>query len=366
MGDWLHMHNHQESELGLSVRDKCIYRQSCGEWSQFSQLNLGRLRFSTTPRIVQQPHRFSHRIQVTQRTHYQEVAAKVNIVCRTNEGPTHIHNYTSGIGLSFLALPRHIHRLTGAIPALPTPPPFDLDESVDLIIATDGSVIFGVGYHGWVLETKEETLILRGGGHNDGIQSLMTSCRSELGGLVAGLTVLGTLFRSGAMNIRSIRFICNNESAVTAARRPTSESIFHNTRCDWDLIATIQYLIVRWCKGIALSCHWVKGHTYQIYCPLTRYERLIIEADMQANVIRSQARGPLAARPNCPHWDIESASLFIQGSKVTSKMKNQLTSQMHDNNMRSFLIQKESWSSQIFDDINWHSSERDLRRLSKN
>jgi hypothetical protein len=69
-----------------------------------------------------------------------------------------------------------------------------------------------------------------------------------------------------------------------------------------------------------------------------RDERLNIEADMQSDVIRAQARGPLAARPNCPHWDIEEASLFIQGSKVTSSMKNQLTSQMHDDNMRSFLI----------------------------
>jgi hypothetical protein len=81
---------------------------------------------------------------------------------------------------------------------------------------------------------------------------------------------------------------------------------------------------------------------------------------MQADVIRAQARGPITTRPNCPHWDIEAASLFIQGSKVTSDMKNQLTSQMHDNNMRSFLIQKESWSSQTFDAINWHSSEREL------
>jgi hypothetical protein len=232
MGDWLHMHNHQESEWWLSVQDKYIYRQSCGEWSQLSQLNLGRLRFSRTPLIVPHPHRFSHRIQVTQRTHYHEVAAKVNIVCRTNEGPTHIHNYTSDIGISFLALPRHIHQLTGDIPALPTPPQFDLDDPVDLIIANDGSVLFGVGYHGWVLATKEESILLRGGGTDDGIQSLMTSYRSEVGGLVAGLTVLGTLFRSGAMNIRSIRFICDKESAVNAARRPKSESIFHNTRCD--------------------------------------------------------------------------------------------------------------------------------------
>jgi hypothetical protein len=117
-------------------------------------------------------------------------------------GPTHIHTYTSGIGLSFIALPRHIQQLTGDITALPTPTPFDFDEPVDLIIATHGSVLFGVGYHGWVLSNKEETILLHGGGPDDGIQSLMTSYRSELGGLVAGLAVLGTLSRSGAMNIR--------------------------------------------------------------------------------------------------------------------------------------------------------------------
>jgi hypothetical protein len=47
-------------------------------------------------------------------------------------------------------------------------------------------------------------------------------------------------------------------------------------------------------------------------------------------------------------------------------MKNQLTPHMHDDNIRSFLIQKESWSSQTFEAIDWHSSERALRRLSKN
>jgi hypothetical protein len=200
-------------------------------------------------------------------------------------GPTHIHTYTAGIGLSFLALPRHIQRLTGEIPAITPPAPFDFDEPVDLIIATDGSALFGVGYHLWVLSTKEETILLCGGGPDDGIQSMMPSYRFELGGLVAGLAVLGTIFRSGTMDIRSIRFICDNESAVTAARRPKSKSIFHNTRCDWDLITTIQDLIVRWCKGISLSFHWVKGHAHRIDLPLTRDERLKIEADIKADVI---------------------------------------------------------------------------------
>jgi hypothetical protein len=90
-------------------------------------------------------------------------------------GSTHIHNYTSGIGLSFIALPIHIQQLTGEIPAPPTPTPFDFDKRVDLIIATDGSVLFGVGYHGWVLATKEQTILLHRGGPDDRIQSLMTS-----------------------------------------------------------------------------------------------------------------------------------------------------------------------------------------------
>jgi hypothetical protein len=110
----------------------------------------------------------------------------------------------------------------------------------------------------------------------------MTSYLSELkggGGVVAGLAVLGTLFCSGNMNIRSIRVIFDNKIAVNAVRRPPSESIFHNTRYDWDLIAMIQDLIARWCKGNADL----------IDSTLTRDERLIIEADIQADVIRSQA-----------------------------------------------------------------------------
>jgi hypothetical protein len=100
--------------------------------------------------------------------------------------------------------------------------------------------------------------------------------------------------------------------------------------------------------------------------PLTRDEILNIEAEIQANAIRAHACGTIAAGPSCPNWDIEEASLFIRRSKVTSDVKNQLSSHMHDGNLRSFLIQKESWSTQTFNAIDWNASERALRRLSKN
>jgi hypothetical protein len=47
-------------------------------------------------------------------------------------------------------------------------------------------------------------------------------------------------------------------------------------------------------------------------------------------------------------------------------MKTQLTSQMHDDDLRAFLMTKETWSPQTYDYIDWHASELALRCLSKN
>jgi hypothetical protein len=76
--------------------------------------------------------------------------------------------------------------------------------------------------------------------------------------------------------------------------------------------------------------------------------------------------GPIAARLNCAHWDIEEASLSIRGSKVTSDMKTQLTSQMHDDDIRTFSTMKETWYPQTFNSIDWYASELALGCLSKN
>jgi hypothetical protein len=49
-----------------------------------------------------------------------------------------------------------------------------------------------------------------------------------------------------------------------------------------------------------------------------------------ADKIIEEALGPYGARPNCSHWPVEKATLFIQGPKVTSGMKQQLASQLSD------------------------------------
>jgi hypothetical protein len=63
----------------------------------------------------------------------------------------------------------------------------------DIIITTYGSVLFGVGCHIWLIATMDEEILMAGGGPDDGAQDQITFYRSDLGGIAAGLGVLGTL-----------------------------------------------------------------------------------------------------------------------------------------------------------------------------
>jgi hypothetical protein len=149
----------------------------------------------------------------------------------------------------------------------------------------------------------------------------MTSYRSELGGICAGLAVIWVLARSGWINIRTVRLVCNNEVAVKRCNQKLTSSIYHNTESEWGLLKTFHSLQDEWCKEISTKVQWVKGHADREDRALTQDERLNIEADLLADKIREEARGQYGARPNCPHWPVEKATLFIQGTKVTSGMK---------------------------------------------
>jgi hypothetical protein len=47
-----------------------------------------------------------------------------------------------------------MRRLVENIPEIAVPANFDCTEPMDLIVATDGSVLFGVGYHSWLVSKK--------------------------------------------------------------------------------------------------------------------------------------------------------------------------------------------------------------------
>jgi hypothetical protein len=186
--------------------------------------------------------RETHVVEAKTRTRFVEITQKCKVSQRTTIDPPPLVPYTSNIGNCIKALPRHAQKLAGDIPALRTPAGWDPTTPVNIIIATDGSVTLGVGYHSWVVATEDEDILMQGGGLDDRDLFLMQSYRSELGDLSAGLTVLGNLSRSGLINIASAAFLCNDELAVLSTNRPLTDIIFHRIEGDHDLVSTLKNL----------------------------------------------------------------------------------------------------------------------------
>jgi hypothetical protein len=109
--------------------------------------------------------------------------------------------------------------------------------------------------------------------------------------VAAGLAVLGTLSRSGLINIASTTFLCDNESALLSTNSPLIDSIFHRIEGDHDLVSTIKDLQENWCRGMDIIYEWVKGHADDLNRELTRAERLNVIADEQCDVVRLHASG---------------------------------------------------------------------------
>jgi hypothetical protein len=193
--------------------------------------------------------------------------------------------HTSNIICCIKALPWHIQTLVCNIPTLRTPSGWDPTITVNIIIATDGSLTLGVGYQSWIFATEDEDILLQGGGPDDGDLFLMQPYQSELGGVESGLAVLRTLSRSGLINITSMTFLCDNASAILSANRPPTDRIFHRIEGDHDLVSTIKDLQENWCRGMDITYERVKGNTDDLNRELARAERLNVIADEQYDIV---------------------------------------------------------------------------------
>jgi hypothetical protein len=110
----------------------------------------------------------------------------------------------------------------------------------------------------------------------------------------------------------------------------------------------------------------IKEHADLLNRPLSQDKRLNMMADHQPDITRSDARGPMAAHPACAHWDIKTATLFLRGGKLASQYNEQLKTQLQDKSLTTFIKEKESWTQQKFDTVDWSACGTAFKRLSKN
>jgi hypothetical protein len=332
LGDWLEQ-QHQQSEWYLDAEQNILYHHTNGAWEQHLANNRARLRFSTQATACDRPVRTTHVVEAKTRSRFVEITEKCKISQRITIDPPPLVPYTSNIGNCIKALPRHVQQLVGDIPALWTPVGWDPTTTVNMIIATDGSVTLGVGYHSWVVATEDEDILLQGGGPDYADLFLMQSYRSELGGVAAGLAVIGTLSWSGIINIASATFMCDNELSILLTNMPLTDSIFHCIEGYHDLVVTIKDLQENWCHGQDIMYDWVKGHAEDLNRELIHVERLNMIADEQCDIVRQQASGPRSARSSAGLWDSKTCAIFIWGSKITSRMKERLKQKLVDGDL---------------------------------
>jgi hypothetical protein len=88
-------------------------------------------------------------------------------------------------------------------------------------------------------------------------------------------------------------------------------SVFHRTEGDWDSVSTYRDLKKHWPENIDVMVGWAKGHANRAGQPLTKCERLDMEADFLTDHIRCEVSGVYGSRPNWPHWPTLFANLFI-------------------------------------------------------
>jgi hypothetical protein len=120
--------------------------------------------------------------EISRQRRYITIIENTNIIDITPASTAPIVQYKSSLGECFFALSRQVQRLAGNIPPYQIPTTWDATKPVDIIVATYGSVLFGVGYHSKILALEKNEIITSGGRPDDGASAYMTSYRSDLGG----------------------------------------------------------------------------------------------------------------------------------------------------------------------------------------
>jgi hypothetical protein len=173
LGEWYDEGGHQQTEWHLNAREGTLCRCKDGKWERHEEKQRGRLRFDNEGAILGGPQGITHKVQSTIKSSYIEVERLFPLgkreITKKNE-PTASH-YQSEIGDSFHWLPKHVRQLVGNIPQLTLPADLDPTEPQYLIVATDGSVLLDMGYHNWVVSTKDEEIIISGGGPTTALQT---------------------------------------------------------------------------------------------------------------------------------------------------------------------------------------------------
>jgi hypothetical protein len=173
-------------EWYLDASSCTLYHHAEGLRTEHNATHIGRIRFQVDAHSCDTLNQYIHVVGVCEYEIYMEIVAKHTIIETPPTKTQHSIEYGSGIGDSCQTLPCHIQRLVGNIPDMDMTGEWDYNTEQYIIVAIYGSVVFSSGYHSWVVATDNEHMLVSGGVPYDGDQLIMTTYRSEIGGIVGG------------------------------------------------------------------------------------------------------------------------------------------------------------------------------------
>jgi hypothetical protein len=146
LGQWYREH-HWQQRWYLNCRERTLWHCERGKWFQHAPITFGRLQYEPVGQETERhaSTQLSHVAVTPIQRRYITITYKTNIIDITPSIIAPIVQYQSSLGECFFALPRHVQGLVGNIPPPQLPNEWDATTPVYIIVATDGSVLFGVG-----------------------------------------------------------------------------------------------------------------------------------------------------------------------------------------------------------------------------
>ena len=237
----------------------------------------------------------------------------------------------------------------------------------EFLMASDGSVKGPKASFGWVLSTPKGTRLARCSGPAYGLKP--TSYRAEGYGILSCCRFLHHLHKLSSTATKPFTLYCDNKSMVQKTNQsPTNlDDIWPNStlESDWDILAEIWQSLLEMDEDSRPNIVHIKGHQdkKKSYNDLNLPAQLNVDADKLADqYITTHHNTNYREVPILPTC---GAQLHLPEGTATHKYKRELWLARTTGPLQQKLMQRNNWTEDTFEDIDWEAYRRALNRHDK-
>ena len=232
---------------------------------------------------------------------------------------------------------------------------------------SDGSVREGCGLHAYTLrpQNDHETFAITGSGPMCGDPSTVSSLRPEHNGTLVGSIWLWLLEQKYNIQLGSARLGIDNMAVLTrlSSGTDTNGRHIHALATDYDLWYKHKHILKQ--MKTKITFFHVKGHQDDMdHCdgqqgPMTRDAYWNIQMDRLAESYRLKQPTPLTTV-----FSTTGAAFIYKNQVITTTVGQKIRDLLHSKPLWTYIQQKENWTDDVFDSVDWPAFEWCMNKLS--